>query len=90
MEEELRNLDVSSSNKNSFERVTVGSKQTPCCFKDLEDRYKSDPAFKRFRIRLADFLNILLPSYQIPLPGGRIKLQPENTVSGHCIYRFLR
>ncbi|KAF8132645.1 hypothetical protein K438DRAFT_1998510 [Mycena galopus ATCC 62051] len=51
--------------------VVVGSKRPFISFLDLEAAMKNDAAFTKFRLRLADFLNVFLPAYGYPLPGGK-------------------
>ncbi|KAF8207999.1 hypothetical protein K438DRAFT_2071545 [Mycena galopus ATCC 62051] len=51
--------------------VVVGAKRPFISFLDLEAAMKKDAAFTKFRLRLADFLNVFLPAYGHPLPGGK-------------------
>ena len=51
--------------------TSVGAKQKPTSFSALEAAMASDAAFTRFRIRFADFVNVFLPAYGHPLPGGK-------------------
>ncbi|KAF8207444.1 hypothetical protein K438DRAFT_1904651 [Mycena galopus ATCC 62051] len=51
--------------------VVVGAKRPFISFLDLEAAMKNDAAFTKFRLRLADFLNVFLPAYGHPLPGGK-------------------
>ncbi|KIJ07738.1 hypothetical protein PAXINDRAFT_25695, partial [Paxillus involutus ATCC 200175] len=68
--------------------VKLGSTQDPQSFRDLEESRKSDAAFTNFRLKLNDFLNILLPNSRIPLPGGKcIQLMAIDEIIEH---RFLR
>ncbi|KAF9235747.1 hypothetical protein BU15DRAFT_77676 [Melanogaster broomeanus] len=68
--------------------VKLGSTQEAQSFRDLEESRKSDAAFAGFRLKLNNFLNILLPTSGIPLPGGkRIQLMAIDEIIEH---RFLR
>ena len=61
--------------------VKLGSQQPLQTLRDLEASHVQDRAFQNFRVKLNDFLNILLPTSGIPLPGGkRIHLTPDNEV----------
>jgi len=61
--------------------VKLGSQQPLQTLQDLEASHVQDRAFQNFRVKLNDFLNILLPTSGIPLPGGkRIHLTPDNEV----------
>lgn len=62
----------------------LGSKSSSYSFADLEKNHSDDSAFRNFRIRLADFLNDLLPTSGISLPNGkRIKFKAGDvTVCG--------
>ncbi|KIJ58540.1 hypothetical protein HYDPIDRAFT_184182 [Hydnomerulius pinastri MD-312] len=68
--------------------VKLGVTQEEQSFRELEESRKSDAAFQNFRVKLNNFLNILLPTSGIQLPGGkRIQLKAEDKVIEH---RFLR
>jgi hypothetical protein len=61
--------------------VKLGAAQNEQTFEDLEQLHANDNAFKRFRIKLADFLSDSLPAHGIPLPNAkRIKFTPNETV----------
>ncbi|KAG1858282.1 hypothetical protein C8R48DRAFT_748763 [Suillus tomentosus] len=66
---------------NSFFHVKLGSKQPSETFDAIEKLHQDDQVFHNFRINLNEFLNILLPSSDIPLPEG------NNKITEH---RFLR
>ncbi|KAJ7695581.1 hypothetical protein B0H14DRAFT_3100500 [Mycena olivaceomarginata] len=51
--------------------VIVGSKLPAISFLALEAKMKKDTAFTKFRIRFAEFLNVFLPAFGYPLPGGK-------------------
>ncbi|KAJ7798068.1 hypothetical protein B0H14DRAFT_2389063, partial [Mycena olivaceomarginata] len=51
--------------------VIVGSKLPATSFLVLEAEMKKDTAFTKFRIRFVEFLNVFLPAYGYPLPGGK-------------------
>ncbi|KAG1878522.1 hypothetical protein C8R48DRAFT_745205 [Suillus tomentosus] len=68
--------------------VKLGAAQNEQTFEDLEQLHANDNAFKRFCIKLADFLSDSLPAHGIPLPNAkRIKFMPNETVTEH---RFLK
>ncbi|KAG2103174.1 hypothetical protein BD769DRAFT_1630901 [Suillus cothurnatus] len=68
--------------------VKLGAAQNEQTFEDLEQLHANDNAFKRFHIKLADFLSDSLPAHGIPLPNAkRIKFMPNETVTEH---RFLK
>jgi hypothetical protein len=67
--------------------VKLGAAQNEQTFEDLEQLHANDNAFKRFHIKLADFLSDSLPVHGIPLPNvKRIKFTPNETV---CCSIFL-
>jgi hypothetical protein len=71
-----------SGSSSTFDHVVIGSPQPKIAFRDLEEQKKSDIAFTRFRIRLADFFNNFLPSHGIKLPGGKlVKFSKDDMVS---------
>jgi len=71
-----------SSSSDASGHVFIGSPQQSLTFEALEELKKTDPAFKRFRIRLAEFFNNFLPLYGISLPGGKhIKFQKDDIMS---------
>lgn len=73
-------VDRPISTGGSF-HVKLGSKQPPETFDAIEKAHQDDQAFGNFRIKLNDFLNVLLPSSDIPLPDGRrIHLRGNNHV----------
>lgn len=49
----------------------LGSPLKPTPFQDFEDVHRGDDAFENFRVKLAEFMTIFLPHYNIPLPGGK-------------------
>ena len=56
-----------------FGNAFLGAPELPCTFQDLEQNQQQDPAFQRFRIRFALFLNALLrrPDSPIQLDNER-------------------
>lgn len=66
---------------DSNAHVKLGSQQPLQTLQDLEASHFQDRAFQNFQIKLNGFLNILLPTSGIPLPGGKhIHLIPDNEV----------
>ncbi len=64
------------------DNVALGSKQRVISFAELEDEKKEDLAFRRFRVRLAQFLTRFFPTYGLQLPGGKaVKLTPNDQAS---------
>ncbi|KAJ7861210.1 hypothetical protein B0H14DRAFT_2350267 [Mycena olivaceomarginata] len=51
--------------------IIVGSKLPAISFLALEAEMKKDTTFTKFRIRFAEFLNVFLPAFGYPLPGGK-------------------
>ncbi|KAG2047496.1 hypothetical protein BDR06DRAFT_897233 [Suillus hirtellus] len=56
---------------NSSFHVKLGSKQPSETFDVIEKLHQDDQVFHNFHINLNEFLNILLPSSDIPLPEGK-------------------
>lgn len=74
------------STSNSF-HVKLGSKQPPLTFDVIQTAHQADQAFINFRVKLNDFLNVLLPSLSIPLPEGKhIHLRGTDEV---CLSQFV-
>ncbi|KAG1733838.1 hypothetical protein EDB19DRAFT_1896555 [Suillus lakei] len=74
------------STSNSF-HVKLGSKQPPLTFDAIQMAHQADQAFINFRVKLNDFLNVLLPSLSIPLPEGKhIHLRGTDKITE---YRFI-
>ncbi|KAG6377902.1 hypothetical protein JVT61DRAFT_14691 [Boletus reticuloceps] len=71
-----------------IQNIQLGSIQHAQSFHSLEESHKEDSAFQGFRIKLNNFLNIFLPAFNIPLPGGkRIHLKSTDEIIES---RFLR
>ncbi|KAF8217280.1 hypothetical protein K438DRAFT_1954122 [Mycena galopus ATCC 62051] len=68
--------------------VVVGAKRPLISFLALEAAMKNDPAFVRFRLRFADFINVFLPAHGHALPGGkRVVFVPDQEITP---YQFLK
>jgi hypothetical protein len=81
-DEDLQGADIIEG-MDSNGNVKLGSQQPIQTLRDLEASHFQDRAFQNFRVKLNDFLNILLPTSGIPLPGGKhIHLTPDNEVIG--------
>jgi hypothetical protein len=67
----------------SFGNVFLGAAEPPRTFRDLEQNQHQDPAFQRFRIRFASFLDTLLrrPDSPIQLDTGRLTIGADELVS---------
>ncbi|KAG1908935.1 uncharacterized protein F5891DRAFT_974216 [Suillus fuscotomentosus] len=61
---------------NSSFHVKLGSKQPLETFDAIEKLHQDDQVFHNFRINLNEFLNILLPSSDIPLPEDYLWCNP--------------
>lgn len=85
-DEDLQEADIMEG-MDSNAHVKLGSQQPVQTLRDLEASHFQDRAFQNFRVKLNDFLNILLPTSGIPLPGGkRIHLTPDNKVGYYIFY----
>ncbi|KAG2349794.1 hypothetical protein BDR05DRAFT_972737 [Suillus weaverae] len=74
------------SMSNSF-HVKLGSRQPPLTFDAIQMAHQADQAFINFRVKLNDFLNVLLPLSSIPLPEGKhIHLQGTDEI---CLSQFI-
>ncbi|KAG2751664.1 hypothetical protein P692DRAFT_201838757 [Suillus brevipes Sb2] len=72
----------------NYLHVNLGSKQPPLTFDAIQTAHQADQAFSNFRVKLNDFLNVLLPSSSIPLPEGKhIHLRGTDEITEH---RFIR
>lgn len=70
------------SDLEALGNVIVGAKRKPTSFLALEASMKNDAAFTRFRIRFAEFLNVFLPAFGHPLPGGkRVTFIPDHEIT---------
>ncbi|KAF8209353.1 hypothetical protein K438DRAFT_1572521 [Mycena galopus ATCC 62051] len=70
------------------DNVSLGSKQPPISFRQLEIDMQADPAFDRFRIKLGRFLTDFLPTYGLHLPGGKaVNFGPGDEI---VPYRFCK
>jgi len=49
----------------------IGASQRPQTLSDLENSQQENPKFRRFRLRLSEFLNTFFQTHSIPLPGGK-------------------
>lgn len=66
---------------NTTEHIILGSKERPITFSDLEALHAQDSAFKDFRKKLNNFLNVFLPALSIPLPNNqRIQFRANDKV----------
>lgn len=64
-----------------IENIALGSKQRLISFCQLEEENSADPAFQRFRIKLAKFLTEFLPTYGHKLPNDKpISLRSDDEV----------
>lgn len=63
-------IDRPISTSNVF-HVKLGSRQHSQTFDAIEEAHRDDQAFGNFRVKLNNFLNLLLPSSNIPLPEGK-------------------
>ena len=82
-DEDMQEVDITKG-MDSNAHVKLGSQQPLQTLQDLEASHFQDRAFQNFRVKLNDFLNILLPTSGIPLPGGKcIHLTPDNEVGYH-------
>ncbi|KAG2157658.1 uncharacterized protein EDB93DRAFT_1238515 [Suillus bovinus] len=80
-------VDRPISTGGSF-HVKLGLKQPLETFDAIEKAHQDNQVFGNFCIKLNDFLNVLLPLSDIPLPDGRhIHLQGNNHITVH---QFLR
>jgi hypothetical protein len=83
--EDLQGADIIKG-MDSNAHVKLGSQQPFQTLRDLEASHFQDRAFQNFRVKLNDFLNILLPTSGIPLPGGKcIHLTPDNEVGFYIL-----
>jgi hypothetical protein len=74
----------------NYLHVNLGSKQPPLTFDAIQTAHQADQAFSNFRVKLNDFLNVLLPSSSIPLPEGkRIHLRGTDEVCMFVLVHFL-
>ncbi|KAG1741895.1 uncharacterized protein EDB91DRAFT_1237102 [Suillus paluster] len=64
--------------------VKLGSKQPSETFDAIEKAHQDDQAFGNFRIKLNDFLNVLLPSSNIPLPDSK----QDKVIIGRLLFLF--
>ncbi|KAG1735246.1 hypothetical protein EDD22DRAFT_982430 [Suillus occidentalis] len=68
----------------NYLHVNLGSKQPPLTFDVIQTAHQADQAFSNFRVKLNDFLNVLLPSLSIPLPEGKhIHLRGTDEITEH-------
>ncbi|KAG0694025.1 hypothetical protein DFH29DRAFT_985372 [Suillus ampliporus] len=67
--------------------VKIGSKQAPQTFDFIENTHQGRWHIHQLPHQASEFLNNFLPACNIPLPGRRIRLQSDDTVT-EC--RFLR
>ncbi|KAG1849526.1 hypothetical protein F4604DRAFT_1883786 [Suillus subluteus] len=80
-------IDRPISTSNVF-HVKLGSRQHSQTFDAIEEAHRDDQAFGNFRVKLNNFLNLLLPSSNIPLPEGKhIHLRGTYEITEH---RFIR
>ncbi|KAG1783951.1 hypothetical protein EV702DRAFT_1175911 [Suillus placidus] len=85
-DDENTNISMDSTLDPS-QHVRMGSRQAVQTFCSIENAHKTRVEFTNFRIKLNAFLNIFLPTCNIPLPNGRrIHLQSDDTVTE---YQFL-
>jgi hypothetical protein len=76
------NGDDIDSDPTYFEQIHMALRQQRQTFEELEQAHSADVAFRRFRIRLSEFLSDSLPSYGISLPNNRrIQLLKDDTVN---------
>ncbi|KAF9470013.1 hypothetical protein BDZ94DRAFT_1329905 [Collybia nuda] len=54
-------------NATLFGNITLGAPEKPCSFREFEITHQQDPAFERFRLRLALFLDTLLRQDDSPV-----------------------
>ncbi|KAH7907619.1 hypothetical protein BJ138DRAFT_1211617, partial [Hygrophoropsis aurantiaca] len=68
-------LGTAIDNDDQILHIQLGAKQAPQSLAAVEDVHAADRAFRSFRIKLANYLNIALPRNNIELPNGQhIKL----------------
>jgi hypothetical protein len=81
-EDDDENTDISvDSTLDPSQHVRMGSRQAVQTFCSIENAQSTRVKFTNFRIKLNAFLNIFLPTCNIPLPNGRrIHLQLDDTV----------
>ncbi|KAK7680232.1 hypothetical protein QCA50_016741 [Cerrena zonata] len=64
------------------QHIILGSPDPSTTFSNLEALYSSNSAFRNFRKKLNNFLNIFLPALSIPLPDNRkIHFNPDNKIT---------
>lgn len=75
-------LTETASNHNEYNDIRqLGSTMKPCSFAALEETHQNDPAFRRFRLRLGEYLTAVLPLFGIPLLQGKaIKFHSTDAV----------
>lgn len=61
----------------TFKHVSIAAKHKAITFESLEVSNSGDRAFNRFCLRLAGFLSMALPTYDIPLKAW-IKFEPTD------------
>lgn len=75
------NEESENASSDTIQHITVGSKEHPITFSDLEAQHANDSAFKDFRRKLNGFLNIFLPALLGSLPGNKwIQLKSHEKV----------
>ncbi|KAK7692929.1 hypothetical protein QCA50_004569 [Cerrena zonata] len=64
------------------QHIILGSPDPSTTFSNLEALYSSNSAFRNFRKKLNNFLNIFLPALSIPLPDNRkIHFNPDDKIT---------
>ena len=53
------------------QHITLGSKEKPISFSDLETLHLNDSAFRNFRMKLNNFLTIFLQTLSVTLPDNK-------------------
>ncbi|KAG1738384.1 uncharacterized protein EDB91DRAFT_1237752 [Suillus paluster] len=83
-EEFIANVVERPISTGSSFHVKLGSKQPSETFDAIEKAHQDDQAFGNFRIKLNDFLNVLLPSSDIPLPDSK----QDKVILGRLLFLF--
>ncbi|KAG2150880.1 hypothetical protein DEU56DRAFT_728523 [Suillus clintonianus] len=80
--------DLVTSNDAVSPHVKLGSRQAVQTFELIKNTHKEDDTFKKFRIKLNEFLTNFLQAIQVPLPGGKqVQLRASDMIT-EC--RFLK
>lgn len=72
----------------SFGNVTLGASEKPRSFREFELTRQQDPAFERFRLRLASFLDVLLRRDDSPVRINHnqpLVINPDDKVSNNVV-----